>query len=345
MIDERDVTRNVLVSSGDGIGSIVLNRPDVLNAADGPMFARIEETLQRWHDDPAIEMVLITGAGRAFCAGGDIRTVREAVLAGDFARNDALYRHEYAVNAIIAEYPKPYVAIIDGYAMGGGLGLAAHGSHRVVSEKALLAMPETAIGFFPDVGMSYLFPRLPGGIGMYLGLTGTRVDAADALYCGLATHFVDSARLPELEARLRDRATSHDTVLADFTTSPPGASQLAEHRAEIDRCFIAASLDEVIANLEREQTTWSQETLTTLRRHSPSALAVTFALFTAGATMSLRACLEMDRRLGRTMLRAPDFAEGVRAVVIDKDRRPAWSPSRLEDVDQESIARLVALSP
>jgi len=294
----------------------------------------------RWRDDPRVALVGIRGAGRAFSAGGDIRSVRDALLRGDAAYLAALYRSEYGTDAIIDEYSKPYLALIDGYCMGGGMGLAIHGSHRVASEKAAMAMPETGIGFFPDVGCAFVFPRLPRRVGWYLGLTGYRMDAADALWCGLATHHVSSADFDALETALRAPDASADETLARFRRAAPH-SPLSERAGEIERCFSGPTLADVIGALEREDTLWAGETLATLRRMSPTALTATWALFTRGATMTLRGCLDMEFHAARRMLEAPDFREGVRAVVVDKDRRPAWSPSTLEEVDVATIGAMV----
>jgi enoyl-CoA hydratase len=335
------VSEHVQARIDGQVGRIILDRPAALNALDLPMFRAVEDALVAWSYDPRVALVVIRGAGRAFSAGGDIRLVREALLRGDAEYLAALYRSEYGTDAIIDEYPKPYLALIDGYCMGGGMGLAIHGSHRVASEKAALAMPETAIGFFPDVGCTYVFPRLPRRVGWYLGLTGYRMDAADALWCGLATHHVASNDLDALEAALRERDAPVDETLACFAqTTPP--SQLSEHAAEIERCFSGPTLAGVIAALEREETPWARETLATLRRMSPTGLTATWSLFTRGAAMALRACLAMEFHAARRMLEAPDFREGVRAVVVDKDRRPAWSPPVLEEVDAAAIDAIVA---
>ena len=325
----------------NGVGELVLNRPEALNAVDGAMFAQIETTLLAWRDDPAVRLVLVRGNGKAFSAGGDIRAVREALMRGDLAHNEALYRAEYAVNAIIDEYPKPYVALVDGYAMGGGLGLAMHAAYRVVTERAIVAMPETLIGFFPDVGASYVFPRLPGALGNYLGLTGEYLDDAGAMAARLATHAMPHDRLDAFADDLRARPDELEALLARYA-EPPRPSAITEHRPAIDRCFDAHTVAEILERLRADESPWALDTIARLEQRSPTALAVTLALFRIGATMSLRECLGTELRLGRTMLQFPDFAEGVRAAVVDKDRLPRWSPARIEDVDEASVARLVA---
>lgn len=315
------------------VRTLTLNRPEALNALDLPMFEAVERTLLAWRDEPRVRVVVVRGSGRAFAAGGDIRAVREAVLRDDVPYLAALYRSEYGTNGVIAAYPKPYVALIDGYCMGGGMGLAIHGTHRAVSEKAVLAMPETAIGFFPDVGCTYVFPRLAGRIGWFLGLTGYRMDAADALWCGLATHYVPSTAHDGVEQRLREGVPPDEALAAHAV--PPPAPRLAEHAAAIARCFAGPLLSGVVAALEAEDSAWSRDTLATLRRMSPTGLAATWDLFTRGATMPLDGCLEMEFHAAQRMLRLPDFREGVRAVVVDKDRDPQWSPPRIEDLSAD----------
>jgi enoyl-CoA hydratase len=321
------------------LGNLVLDRPAALNALDLPMFRAVEETLVRWRDDDRVEAVTIAGVGRAFAAGGDIRAVREAVLRGDDAYLRALYASEYGTNAIVAEYTKPYVALVNGYCMGGGLGLAMHGRFRIVTENAVIAMPETAIGFFPDVGCTYVFPRMARRVGWFLGLTGYRMDAGDAMWCGLATHHVPARDLVALLDALRGDP-SPDRVVSRYAAEPP-PSRLAADAARIEQCFGGASLETAIGALEAEDDEWARATLETLRRMSPTALVTTWELFARGARMPLRACLGMEYRAALRMLMLPDFAEGVRSVVIDKDRRAAWSPPSIGDVDAAEIERFV----
>jgi enoyl-CoA hydratase len=281
----------------------------------------------------------IAGVGRAFAAGGDIRAVREAVLRGDDAYLRALYASEYGTNAIVAEYPKPYVALVNGYCMGGGLGLVMHGQFRIVTEKAVLAMPEMAIGFFPDVGCTHVFPRMARHVGSFLGQTGYRIDAGDAIWCGMATHYVPSRDLAALLEALRGDP-SPERVISRFAVAAQ-PSRLAANAARIERCFGAASLDAAIDALEAERDDWARDTLETLRRMSPAALVTTWALFARGARLPLRACLGMEFRAALRMLMLPDFAEGVRSVVIDKDRHAAWRPPSIRDVDEAQVERFV----
>jgi enoyl-CoA hydratase len=328
---------SVLSEVAHGVGRIVLNRPRVLNVLDPEMIAAIAAALEAWRDDPAVRLVTIEGAGgRAFCAGGNVRLIRDSVLRGDAAASEAFFASEYRVNRMIAEYPKPYVALIDGLSMGGGMGLSVHGSHRVVTEHAVMAMPETAIALFPDVGGSYFLPRLPGRIGLYLALTGPRVAPGDALYTGLATHYVPRAALQALRA---DLVRSGVAALAAHAHPAP-ESLLARDRAAIDRCFAGDDVRAILRALAAEGTEWADRTLETLRQMSPTSLCVTAELLRRGATMTLPECLEMELRLTRGVIRHPDFAEGVRAQVIDKTRDPKWQPPRVEDVSCEAVLAL-----
>lgn len=323
------------------IGRIVLDRPAVLNAIDLTMFDTIGRTLARWRDDPEIEAVVVRGNGRAFSAGGDINAVRRAALANDAAHNDCLYRTEYSLDALIAAYPKPYVALVHGYCMGGGLGIAVHASHAVVAADALLAMPETAIGFFPDIGASHVLAHLPGGVGLYLGLTGTRLTAADAREIGIATHYSGARSLAEIADAIVD-AGSIEAVLARYAATPPPESALRENRAVIDRCFAAPSLREIVAQLERDASPWAATAYERLRAASPFSVALTFAMIRQARTLDLDTALRIEYLLAKRMWRRAEFQEGVRAMVVDKDRRPAWQPARIEEIDFPAVDALLA---
>jgi enoyl-CoA hydratase len=327
-----------VVMRRDGrIGRILLNRPRALNALDRQMIGLIGSALDGWRDDPRIHAVVIEAeGGRAFCAGGDIRDIRDLVLAGRFADVAEYFREEYALNHAISAYPKPYIALIDGICLGGGIGVSVHGRMVVATEAAGFAMPETAIGFFPDIGASFFLPRLAGHLGMYLALTGTRMTGGDSVQAGLATHFVRRDRLAALSAAL---AADGVGVLAGFAEPPPPFS-LAEHRAAIDRCFSAETVAAIFDRLEAESTEWAAATLRTLRTMSPSALVWTHRLITAGGDRSLAECLQAELALTKTVTVYPDFAEGVRAMVVDKDRAPRWRPARLEEVDIDAISGL-----
>ncbi len=347
------------------IGHILINRPRALNALTGPMFAAIGRTLDAWRDDPAVDAVVVRGAGGNFSAGGDIRFVRELVLAGDDAGIARMYADEYRLDAQIAAFPKPYVAAVDGYCMGGGLGVAMYADVRAVTERAQLAMPEVGIGFFPDVGASYVLPRLPHRVGWYMGLTGTRLAARDALACGLATHLLDDAAFARVDeivaadplpgsiaARFDAIASSRATADGSAETSPaPGIEALVPSIEalvpsiealvpSIERCFDRPNLHEVLAAVECEDGAWAAETLATMRRASPTSLAITFELFRRGGALTLEECLEMEYQLAVRICKTPEFLEGVRAMVIDKDRTPRWNPPSMEQLDHDALDAL-----
>ncbi len=320
------------------IGRLLLNRPKALNALDLPMIRALCAALAGWRDDPAVHAVVIDSASdRAFCAGGDIRAVRAHALAGEADEVERFFAEEYALNAMIAAFPKPYIALIDGICMGGGIGVSVHGQVRVATEHAVFAMPETAIGFFPDIGATYVLPRLPGALGLYLGLTGERMAGADAVHAGLATHFVPRERLPALRAALVADGAAAVAPLA----APLPAFSLAAQRPAIDRCFSAGSVPDILGRLAIEDSDWARATLATLGRMSPSALSWSFAAIRRGAGLELAAALAAELRLTRAVTRQPDFAEGVRAMVVDKDRTPRWAPPTLAQVDAAAIAALL----
>ncbi|MFD3842913.1 enoyl-CoA hydratase/isomerase family protein [Streptomyces sp. NPDC058642] len=322
---------DILTDVHRGVGRILLNRPKALNALTTDMVVAIDRVLAGWEHTPLSAVVLASTSTKAFCAGGDIRTIREHSLAGDAEASERFFASEYRLNARIAEYPVPVVSLIDGVCMGGGLGLSIHGAFRVVTERAVLAMPETGIGFFPDVGASYFLPRLPGAIGMYLGLTGHRLDAADALYTGLATHFVPADGLDAVVDALADSPGDPvDLVLNRLAgPSPVAGSRLAEAREDVDRAFGAPSLGEIEKRLRHLDTPWASAASAALESASPHSLEITHALLARGRQQTLRECLDTELALARTTIRTPDFLEGVRAALVDKDRNPRWQRASL----------------
>ncbi len=335
----RHLTTDMVLSRRQGrIGRITLNRPKALNAIDLGMIEDIARALDAWRDDPAVHAVVVEGAGgRAFCAGGDIHLIRSLSMAGDHARIEAFFAAEYALILSVARYPKPYVALIDGVCMGGGIGLSVHGAVRVATEAALFAMPETGIGLFPDVGATYALPRLRRGYGIYMGLTGARLGGAEALWAGLATHFMARDRLATLADEMADDGVA---VLADAALhSPFGAAASATTGL---RCFEADSVTGIMQSLEQDGSDWSQSALAALRAASPSSVLWSFEALRRGAGRTLEQCLQDELALTRHATRHPDFLEGVRAMVVDKDRTPRWSPSRMEDVDTAGIIALFA---
>jgi enoyl-CoA hydratase len=300
-------------------GLITLDRPAALNALTLPMIRQIRTALDRHLADPAVEVIVIRSTSpKAFCAGGDMRRIRELSLAGQFDEIAAFFTDEYALNLAISECAKPYVALIDGIAMGGGLGLSVHGRHRVVSEHAALAMPETAIGFIPDVGATYFLSRIDPAIGMWLALTGSRVTGAEAVASGLATQLTPRERMPALLAELGDAsAGSVDAVLQRFA-GPVDTPALHATLSERADGFGAAQLSEVLAAWRRAAGDAA------LAAFSPAALARSFELLRAARGKSLRECLALEFDASMAFARHPDFIEGARAVLVDKDRKPRW---------------------
>ena len=328
---------SVIIAHDGRVGRIRLNRPKALNALDQSMIRALTAALQAWRDDPHIHAVVIEGTGdRAFCAGGDIRALRQHQLDGNRAPVDAFFTEEYALNRMIASYPKPYIALIDGICMGGGIGVSIYGAYRVATEHATFAMPETAIGFFPDIGATFFLPRLPGMLGTYLGLTGVRIHGADAVHAGFATHFTKRADLPALSQAL---AQDGIAALACHAAPLPECS-LRDLRLPIDRIFAADSVPEILRRLEAEQSEWATKTVEALRGVSPSALAWTLRILREGAHRTLEQCLDAEFALTHTTMAHSDFIEGVRAMVVDKDRTPHWQPARIEDVKPSDIAAL-----
>ncbi|MDT3397702.1 enoyl-CoA hydratase/isomerase family protein [Streptomyces sp. B1866] len=322
-------------------GFLVLNRPRALNALDHGMIRRLHAALDAWERDPAVAAVVVTGEGeRGLCAGGDIRNMHaDAVAAGGAASRD-FFRDEYRLNARVARYPKPYVALMDGIVMGGGVGISAHGGVRVVTERTALAMPETTIGFVPDVGGTYLLSRMPGETGTHLALTSARIGAGDAIAGGLADHFVPSSRLPALVAALADGEPGA-AVAAVAEPAPPG--ELAAHRAWIDACYAADTVEEIVARLRDAGVPAAKEAAGLLAERSPTALKVTLrALRRARRLGSLEAVLDQEYRVSCASLSSPDLVEGIRAQVIDKDRAPRWSPPSLAAVAEADVERFFA---
>ena len=329
MNDITSTKDDILFAVRGRLGHITMNRPRALNALTHDMSLRLDAQLRRWAAEPRVEAVAIIGAGdRAFCAGGDVRALWEAGSRGSLTRE--FYWNEYRMNRRIFRYAKPYTALMDGITMGGGVGVSSPGRFRVVTEKTLFAMPETGIGLFPDVGASYYLSHLPDQIGIYLGLTGGRIKAADLLYAGLATHFVPSALLPAVIVGLEREAPAD--VLRRFAGRPGEDPPLAARRETIARCFDGETVEEVLAALEREDDAWAVETRRTLAQKSPFSLRVTLRELREAATLDFEDCMRMEYRLVRRFMSDHDFFEGVRAVLVDKDNAPKWRPATLAEV-------------
>jgi enoyl-CoA hydratase len=311
------------------------------------MVLAIHDALKRWEQDPEIAVVILDGTGdRALCAGGDVRAIYDSASEGSgFARK--FWADEYRLNAYIGRYPKPYVAFMDGIVMGGGIGLSGHGSHRIVTERSQLAMPETGIGLIPDVGGTWLLAHAPGETGIYLGLTGERMRGAGTMYARFADTFVPSSRLADLAKALSEIQNSSevDSVIARFSEAPP-PSDLASHAREIDATFCFDSVEKIRDALASMNTEWSRKTLEELDRRSPLALKLTLAAIRNARTLpSLEAALNVEYRLTVRLLEHGEFLEGVRALLVDKDKAPKWNPPRLADVTDEMVAQFLSPLP
>lgn len=322
-------------------GRLLLRRPQALNALDLPLVRALAAQLRQWRDDPGVDIVILQGEGRAFCAGGDVRAVRQAVLDEDYKTAEAFFAEEYALNAAIAHFPKPYVSLIQGACMGGGLGISVHGSDQIVTESTVMAMPETAIGLTPDIGASYFLPRLGGFLGTYLGLTGARLSGADAVHAGLATAYVPGDRLADLAAAL----TREGPPVIDRFRAPLPDYALAPVLPAIAQAFAADSVPAILARLaalaaQPERAEWAAAVSAELGRMSPSALCWSLASLRRGAGLDLDQALAAEFRLVARVIRQPDFAEGVRAMLVDKDRQPRWRPAGLDEVDPRLIEDL-----
>lgn len=318
---------------------ITLDRPKALNSLSLEMIRTITAALLAWRDDDAVQAVVIhSSSEKAFCAGGDIRFFHEAgtrTPQGGSALLEDFFTEEYALNHLIHHYPKPYIALMDGIVMGGGVGLSVHGPYRVATEKTLFAMPETGIGLIPDVGGTHLLGRMRGQLGVFLGLLGERLKAADCLYAGIATHYAPSSKIEELTQALADEAGPVDDILARFTTDA-GEAPLAARQADIDRYFAGETVEEIVAALG-EGDAWAAEMRERLLGLSPTSLKLTLRAVRAGASLDLADCLRQEFRLVSHIGRGHDFYEGVRAQLVDKDRSPKWNPASLEDVGEEVI--------
>ncbi|KAK6310184.1 hypothetical protein J4Q44_G00200650 [Coregonus suidteri] len=336
----------ILVEKVGNAGVITLNRPKALNALNMNMIRLIYPQLKKWETDKETDIVIIKGAGgKAFCAGGDIRAVTEAGKVGDpLAKN--FFREEYILNNTIGTYQKPYVALIDGITMGGGVGLSVHGRFRVATEKTLFAMPETAIGLFPDVGGGYFLPRLQGQLGLFLALTGFRLKGRDVQRAGVASHFVESQKIAALEKELVDLKTPSIEEVSRVLDSYQKRSSLdaekpfvlEQHIDVIDKLFQSNSVEGIVHNLKTDGSPFAQKQAETLAKMSPTSLKITFKQLQAGGAMSLQEVLVMEYRLSQAcMVKGSDFYEGVRAVLVDKDHSPKWSPSTLKEVSEQSV--------
>ena len=338
------VTDGDLIARREGSAGIIrLNRPKAINAVTLEMFRDIDKALDLFEADPHVAVILLEGAGeRGLCAGGDIRALWDSTkVNGDLGK--VLWREEYILNARIKKFPKPYVAFMDGIVMGGGVGLSAHSAHRVVTERTKLAMPEVGLGFFPDVGGTFLLSRSPGETGTYFGLTGQTMNGPDAIYARFADAVVPSVKLPALRAALTKArpGTTSDEIrkLIDGFAASEKAGPVAAMEPAIDALFGHERMEDIVKALKADGSEFSQQTLKTLGEKSPRGMVVALKLLRlARQTSTLEECLVREYRAALEVFRSDDFREGVRAAVIDKDRNPKWSPPEIEDVTSEMIA-------
>jgi enoyl-CoA hydratase len=338
-----EASGETIVRQEGALGHITLNRPKAMNALSLSMILSIRDALELWREDDGVTAVAVDGAGeRGLCAGGDIRALHAAITAGSDMPM-TFWREEYALNAVIGSYPKPYVVLMDGIVMGGGVGISAHGSHRLVTPRTRIAMPEVTLGFFPDVGGTWLLAAAPGETGIYLGLTGARMSAADAIGCDMADACIDAGSWARILEDLRSaRIAGAVDDIVGRAEIVPGPSTLDAHAKEIGRHFSYRRVEEMLGALRKAGTPLAAEALARMEAASPMALKVSLAAIRHAVGLeTLDDCLAMELRLAEAMASRGDFAEGIRAAVIDKDQRPRWSPARLEDIDDAAVSRLV----
>ncbi len=319
---------DILFERRGRLGLVTLNRPKALNALTHDMALSLERQLDLWRDDWGVAVVAIQGAGdKAFCAGGDIRVLYDAGRV-DGRNNWQFYVDEYRLNTKIKRYPKPYVSIMDGIVMGGGVGVSVHGSLRIATERTMFAMPETGIGLFPDVGGTWFLPRLPGQVGMWLGLTGSRLRGADTVAAGVCDWFIQAAEI----------ASVLDLLATGEVPTPPSDRPTLEHMEEIDQSFGGDSVESILAALERPSLDWAAGQRAGILAKSPTCTRIAFRQIRLGASLDFEDCMRLEYRLARFCMTQPDFYEGVRAVIIDKDNAPRWTPATLAEADDAHVA-------
>ena len=335
----------VITRIENGVGRITLNRSKAIHALNRAMCEAMTEALLAWRSDAAVQSVLIDHAGeRGFCAGGDIRMIAESG-AGDASEAKAFFLAEYRLNHLMFDYPKPIIAIVDGIVMGGGVGISEPADIRVATERTTYAMPETGIGLFPDVGGGWFLPRLPGQTGVWLALTGARLKAVDTVALGIHTHFMTAEGLAGFKGDLA-AAPGDPRAIADAHATQPGPSPLAAHREAIDRLFAFDTVEAIFEALEADGSEWASAQLAVLRTKSPQSLKITLRQLRTGATLATFADnMAMEYALGGRVVRTHDFQEGVRAVIVDKDNAPKWSPADLSRVTNETLDALFAPLP
>lgn len=330
----------VILEKSGSCGHIVLNRPQALNALTLNMVRAMDPVLRAWAVDPDITHVFIEGAGeKGFCAGGDIRALHDWGKAGA-PEATGFYREEYVVNTLIKRFPKPYIALMDGVTMGGGVGVSVHGSARIVTDRTLFAMPETGIGLLPDVGGTYFLPRLTGEIGAFMALTGARLKAADCLYAGIATHYVGLDDVETLRQKILNAGNVTEILdsLDKVLPNPP----LAAHQADIDRLFSGHGVVDILRDLDGDGSEWAKAQASIIRQKSPTSCGVALRQCREGIKNEFEDCMRMEMRAVTRIMQQHDFYEGVRAVIIDKDQSPNWKPDNFEAVTEAVLDKIFA---
>ena len=332
------------VAGPDGhLGLITLRRQQALNALNHDMFLALDAQLIEWDKASHIKAVVIKAAeGRAFCAGGDIRHAYEMKMANDSAGLPIFFRDEYRMNKRIHHFSKPYIALLDGITMGGGVGISLHGSHRVATEKLVFSMPETGIGFYPDVGATYYLSRFPDCMGIYLGLTGARIGADDCAALDIVQTIVTHDDLQKMidtliQSSIPDKNTV--TMIIKKFALPAGKSLLFEHKDEINNCFSKNTVEDILSALENDPSEWCQQTASIIKTKSPTSLKVTLLALQQAARLDFDACMQMEYRLTSRFVQQHDFFEGIRAAIIDKDQKPKWQPAILQEVEMSQVKK------
>jgi enoyl-CoA hydratase len=329
---------DILFERRGAAGIVTLDRPKALNAVTHDMVRALARQLEAWARDGAVTRVIVTAApGRAFSAGGDLRALYDLGQAGRQAEALMFWRDEYPLNTLIKRYPKPYVALIDGIVMGGGVGVSVHGSHRVAGDRFQFAMPEVGIGFFPDVGATWVLPRMPGELGTWVALTGDRLNSADAVSSGIATHQVRSDRFADLADALCGNIPV-DATLAAFA-EPAGEGPVTARRAALDRHFAADSVEDILGRLDAAGEEWAAATAASIRCKSPTSLKIALAQVRRGRDWSFEQCMACEFRIVSRIVYGHDFYEGIRAVIVDKDNAPRWRPAALGEVAESDVER------
>ena len=328
------------------VAHISLNRPKALHALTLEMCQAMSAALLEWQDDEAIEAVLLDHAeGRGFCAGGDVALLRNSAMEDGGRRGREFFHAEYRLNHLLFTYPKPVIAFMDGVTMGGGVGISQPARYRVATENTKFAMPEGAIGLFPDVGAGHYLPRLRGHTGKFLALTGARLDGAECLWAGLATHYIESDKLAEVKARIIAEPARIEAILDELSSEAPEA-RIARNRRKIDALFAPGTLEGIIAALEKDDSDWAAKELAAVQSKCPTTSKVALCQFAENADCrNFAENMAMEYRVASRMIMRPDFTEGVRAVLVDKDNSPTWQPARAEDVTDDLVEDIFAPLP